>query len=115
MTRVIFYDNLEPTPLEDEPDLVEVERIYCLRFDSFSKADWAELDAIYRRLPGGYRENQIPYWFGDSDDAPTYLSASVEPPGILVYGILSLEQWSRWDAALRESLELSALPLNVLR
>ena len=114
MSRVIFYDNMQATPLPDQPELVEVERIYCVQFDRFSVADWTSLDHIYRNLPGEYRENQIPFWYGDSDEAPVHLSASVEPPGIHVYGIISVDQWSQWDAAFQEALTESTLPFRTL-
>jgi hypothetical protein len=114
MSRVVFYDNLQAIPLPDEPELVEVERIYCVQFDRFSEDDWTRLDQIYRDLPGAYRENKIPFWYGDSEEAPVHLSASVEPPGIQVYGIIPLEQWKLWDAAFQKALAESTLPFRKL-
>lgn len=46
MRVVPFYDNLEATPLEDDPSLVEVERIYCLDVDEFEDAHWSALAAL---------------------------------------------------------------------
>lgn len=114
MSRVPFYDNLEPTPVPDEPSVVEFERVYCLELARFTEEDWASLAIIYRGLPGEYREHQLPYWFGDSDESPRHISASVEPSGLQVCGVLTPRQWSEWDTAFREALEQSQLPFRDL-
>jgi len=113
---VLFYDNLAPTPCANvNPAMVEVERIYCFAFDHFGEREWLVLDAIYRRLPGDCRESRGPvwWWFGTDEESPPFLSASVEPPGLQVYGILPLASWVQWDAAFRAALEAACLPFRV--
>ena len=92
--------------------MVEIERIYCLDLDEFEDRHWSSLGEIYRSLPGGYRELQIPMWFGDDEEHLPFLSASVEPPGIQVYGILTREAWAEWDAAFMAALGASELPFR---
>jgi len=36
---VVFYDNLEATPVDEGPGFVEVERIYCFDWDQFQQAN----------------------------------------------------------------------------
>lgn len=112
MRAVPFYDNLEATPLEDDPAMVEVERVYRLDVDAFEDAHWSALGEIYRSLPGGYREPQIPAWFGDDEEHAPSLCASVEPPGIQVLGILAPEAWAVWHAAFVSALAASELPFR---
>jgi hypothetical protein len=80
--------------LEDaQPDrsgFVFVDGTYAFDWDAWGDEHWAELDRIYRDLPG---------WVGPSDDRPPALSASVEPPGLQVSGRLPTEDWRAWDAA----------------
>jgi hypothetical protein len=112
-TAAWYYDNLEPTPLDDAPQLVELERIYCLDFPRFSERDWARLDEIYRSLPGDYRICHTPMWFGADEDNPPFLWASVEEPGLQVYGVLALSDWSAWDRAFFSALAKSELPFRM--
>jgi hypothetical protein len=112
--RTISYDNHAPTRYEDDPSMVEVGRIYCLDFDRFSTDHWSQLDTLYRTLPGNYRKRQNPMWFGSDEDAPPFLWASVEPPGLQVYGILPLQVWEAWDAEFATGLEAAAFPFRDL-
>jgi hypothetical protein len=114
MSVIPFYDILEATPLDDDPSLVEVERVYRLDMNAFSDAQWSALREIYRSLPGAYRERQISAWFGDDEEHPPFLCASVEPSGLQVYGILALESWIAWDAAFVAALATSALPFRAV-
>lgn len=112
---VVFYDNLEPTPPdEDIPGVVEVERIYCFDWDRFRENDWQELSRIYETLPGSVRNPKSgPAWFGDDEEHPPFLWASVEPPGLQVYGVLPESDWLAWDERFRAAA--SGLPMRVMK
>ena len=96
-----YYDNAEDFVSLD-PDLVEVERVYGLDFWLFSDSDWKSLMGIYRQLPGWQNPAEgVPFWFGVDEDNPPYLAASVEPSGLMVHGVLPLEDWEGWDSKFR--------------
>ena len=90
----------------DNPDYVEVERIYCLDFHSFTEEHWHRLGEIYATLPEfqGVAEKRCPMWFGVDESKAPFLLASVEPPGLHVYGTLQPEQWEEWDRLFRENI-----------
>lgn len=111
--NVLYYDNLEATPADDLPGLVEVERIYCFDWARFTKENWKELSRIYEDLPGSVRCKGIQWWFGEKEDAPPFLSASVEPPGLQVYGVLFAADWLAWDERFRT--EAGILPMRALQ
>ena len=71
---VPFYDNLEATPIDGLTCLVEVERVYGLDWDRFGEDQWATLARIYEVLPGAVRLREVPWWFGDDEDVPPFLS-----------------------------------------
>jgi hypothetical protein len=100
-----FYDNKEPILTDDDDCLVEIERVYCLDWHEFDDAYWKELERIYMSLPGRVRYHSIPYWFGDDEDAPTYLWSSVEPPGLQVCGVLRAADWRAWDEQFRSQAD----------
>jgi hypothetical protein len=52
-------------------------------------------------------------WFGDKEDLPPFLRASVVPPGLQVYGILPEADWRAWDERFRT--EAAGLPCRVRR
>lgn len=115
MRSVPYYDKLAAAPYDGDPSLVEVERIiYCVDLGELDDAHRKLLDEIYRELPGRYRELQIPTWFGDREPEPPFLSASAEPPGIQVYGILPEADCAAWDAGFIAALSASALPFREL-
>lgn len=114
MLPVPFYDNIDPTPVGADRSIVEIERVYGFAFDRFEEVHWSALDAIYRSLPGAYRETETPMWFGSSEDTPPFLWASVEPTGLQVYGILPLQSWREWDSAFRTALAAACLPFRDL-
>lgn len=94
-----FYD-ITWRVAPDDPDMVEVERVYCLDYTQFSLPEVARIHALYADLPGwqGWHDQQ-PYWFGyDEGDVP-YLWASLEPPGLQVAGVLRQADWMAWDSA----------------
>ena len=97
-----FYDNQCNEP--DEARFVEVERVYCFDFDTFQEPDWLFLGEVCDRLPDKQPDTEeCPFWFGSNESIPPFLWASVEPPGLHVYGILTLDQWQRWDEEFRRS------------
>jgi hypothetical protein len=114
MRAVVFYDNLA-TVSEEDPSMVEVERIYCVDVDAFVQVDWSRLDDIYRSLPGDHRKTPLPMWFGDDEERLPFLWASAEPAGIQVYGILPPTEWAEWDRAFVTALNASELPRRHLR
>jgi hypothetical protein len=100
---VPFYDNLEATPIDGLSCLVEVERIYGLDWDRFDEDHWRGLTRIYEGLPGAVRYHDVPWWFGDDEDVPPFLRASVEPTGLQVHGVLPEADWWAWDERFREA------------
>ena len=57
---VVFYDNLESTPVDDFPGFIEVERLYCFAWDRFTETHWKELARIYGTLPGFIGDPHMP-------------------------------------------------------
>jgi len=108
---VPFYDNLEATPIDGLSCLVEVERIYGLDWDRFDDEHWRGLTRVYEGLPGAVRHRDVPWWFGDDEDVPPFLWASVEPTGLQVHGVLPEADWWAWDERFREAA--SGLPCRV--
>ena len=109
-----YYDNLRE-PLEDAPEWLEIERVYCLDFDRFNAGDWERLAQLYNKLPQRKPDSPAgcPWWFGTNEELEPFLWASVEPPGLQVYGVLDPKDWEMWDCNFRA---LSAkLPKRVLR
>ena len=108
---VPVYDNLEATPIDGLSCLVEVERLYGLDWGRFDENHWRGLTQIYEGLPGAVRGRDGPMWFGDDEDVPPFLWASVEPPGLQVHGILPEADWWAWDERFRK--EAAELPHRV--
>ena len=50
-------------------------------------------------------------WFGDDEDVPPFLWASVEPTGLQVHGVLPEADWCAWDERFRT--EAAGLPCRV--
>ena len=111
MTESFFYDNrLEASA--DHPGLVELERVYALDFGRLSEDDSLALLELYRSLPGQYREVSGASWFGEPEGCPPYLSASAEPSGLQVSGILAPHDLAAWHAAFVLGLAASPFPLH---
>jgi hypothetical protein len=47
------------------------------------------------------RHRGVPWWFGDDEDVPPSLRASVEPIGLQVCGVLPEADWCAWDEKFR--------------
>jgi hypothetical protein len=108
-----FHDNLEATPIDGLSCLVEVERIYGFDWERFEEDHWRELSHIHKGLPGEVRFRDAPWWFGDDEDVPPFLTASVDPLGLKVYGVLPEADWCVWDEQLRS--RAAALPSRAPR
>jgi hypothetical protein len=65
---------------------------------------WDRLGSIYERLPGWLGYDPVPWWFGNDGTRPPYLSASVEPPGLQVTGVLPAGEFARWHEAFMQAL-----------
>lgn len=98
-----YYDNLPPEPVDGVTCLVEVERVYLLDWVRFGEADWGDLTRLFEGLPRAIPAVRPGFWtwFGDDEDAPPFLSASVETPGLQVYGVLPEADWWAWDGRFR--------------
>lgn len=57
---------------------------------------WTKVADIYESMPGwmGYTDG-IPYWFGQEADE-SFITASVEPSGLLFYAQMEQSQWDAW-------------------
>ncbi len=106
-----FYDNLEATPIDGLSCRVEVERVYGLEWGRFDDDHWRHLARIYEGLPGALRSRDGRMWFGDDEDFPPFLRASVDPPGLQVYGVLPEGDWRTWDERFRTAA--AGLPCRV--
>jgi hypothetical protein len=85
----------------------DIERIYCFDWGAFTDGDWKSLSAIYALLPEPRAENPkgCPRWYSEVDDVQGgYLTASVESPGLQVFGTLHLTDWRRWDREFQDRI-----------
>jgi hypothetical protein len=107
---VDFYDNQESLV---DPEMADVDRIYCLDWQRFGDPEWATLDRIYRGLPGWFGYRDVPFWFGADDQEIPHLFTSVEPSGLQVCGILPASEWLSWVARFEAGIaELPSFPLD---
>jgi hypothetical protein len=105
MNKVVenwFYDNQHELGLENR---VVVERIYCFDWDLFNNEHWDILDETYKGLPNWIGYEGCPYWFGFDEEIEPFLTASVEPPGLQVYGVLQVKDWKEWNAGFIEKVK----------
>jgi hypothetical protein len=121
LTRVIFmitfYDNF---PLEPDKDgWLDIERIYCFDWDRFDGPLMESLRTIFAKLPGSvlHDPHDCHWWYADREDIENgYLTAGVEPPGLMVFGSLKLEVWREWEQAFHRSIEITGvLPFRTLQ
>lgn len=73
-----------------------IDEMYFLDWSRFSPASWAELSRVYASLPGWIGATDLPRWFS-SDERGVHLSASVEPPGLQVSGLIERERFEPWS------------------
>jgi len=101
-----WYDNASEVDPND-PEWHDIDRIYCFDWDAFSKEHWEKLTKIYHQLPEPreIKPDSCPRWFSPVDDPQNgYLTASVEPPGLQVFGTLRIDDWREWDKAFQEGV-----------
>lgn len=103
-----YYDHLEATPISGLTCMVEVVRIYSLDWERFEEEHWRTLALITEALPGSLPSHDGPMWFGDDEDVPPFLRASVKPPGLRVHGVLPEADWWAWDKHFR--MKAAGLP-----
>lgn len=70
---------------------------------------WDQLGAMYQQMPGWPEAHPdggewFAQWFGPNDSAK-YLSASVEPGGLQIYGTLPEDEWNTWIADFKRRAE----------
>jgi hypothetical protein len=93
-----FYDNYPQEP--DADGWIDIERIYCFDWDAFDKALFDALVARFAKLPEPRSGAKGLAWYSEDEDIKNgYLHASVETPGLQVYGTLPLKTWQEWDRA----------------
>ena len=65
---------------------------------SLDEGQWQALESSYQSGAGwvGYSTEGIPFWFS-MDENQKYLSASLEPSGLVFYGSFESEkEWDKW-------------------
>lgn len=77
---------------------IDVDRVYTLDWDEFDEACWDRLMQVYRGLPGWQPHQALPCWFGMPEAVPS-LAASVEPPGLHLFGVLPRGWLQSWHEA----------------
>lgn len=84
------------------------------------KEIWDCLGELYRQMPGwaeAHGENGCPWpgqWFG-GNGAPQWLTASVEPGGLQLYGELPEDVWAEWiDRFKRRAEEIVGYPVGAV-
>jgi hypothetical protein len=101
----------EVEPFAD--DYVSIEGTYRIVTSKLTTDQDAALLEIYKVLPGHYQINAaegMPYWYGENQNDVPYLTASFEPGGILIEGILQRADWVEWDAMFRRLVDQVCLP-----
>lgn len=69
-----------------------------VRYDQ-PEAAWAAVMRVYESMPGWLGATDVPRWYGAEDDAK-YVSASVEPGGVVIEAQMEPAQWEPWIAVL---------------
>ena len=112
--RTMFphYDNYALWP--DKDGMVDVERIYCFTWDKFDEGHWTRLEEVFATLPQHKKVANGEYrWYSETDDIESgFLAASIETPGLQVFGTLYIETFIEWDRVF-QSLAVG-LPTRVM-
>lgn len=112
--NITWYDNALDAD-SDAPEWFDIDRIYCFDWDAFSDADWQCLADVYSQLPEVRPPSpeSCPRWYSGKDDPGNgYLTASVEPPGLQVFGVLREPELSEWHNEFIK--RISGLPFRIL-
>lgn len=73
---------------------------------NLSESEWAKVMAVYREMDGWVEGQAVPCWFGQLDSAQ-FISASVEPGGLLVSGNIESLLFRGWVTKLCAKLTSS--------
>jgi len=104
-----FYGKVEPVG----DNCVWIEGNYLIVTSRLTTVQDDALLAIYKMLPGEYRihsEDGMPYWYGAGRNNIPHLTASFEPGGIQIEGILREDDWIEWDTMFRRLVDDAGLP-----
>ena len=71
-----------------------------------SDSDWEKVSSVYKQMDGWVDSHDYPYWFGTEDD-DQYITASVEPSGLLLFGKIDEGIWIGWITVLCAKLTLA--------
>lgn len=112
-----YFDSSDPFA---SAGVADVDRVYRFAWDAFETRHWDDLDRVYERLPGwrglvpipvpGWRgrilgrKYTLPFWFGTDVQTSPHLTASVEPPGLQVTGLLPAAEFQRWHEQFLEAI-----------
>lgn len=87
-----------------------IEEMYTFDWSRFTSAHDEQLRRAYASLPGWMNAQDLPRWFGSDERKGPSLSASMEPPGLQVYGILEPAVFDAWHARFIDATR--ALPVR---
>jgi hypothetical protein len=96
-----FFDSADPFA---RPGLADLDRVYRFAWHEFTQAHWDRLDAVYTKLPGWMGYDPVPRWFGKGGRTSPHLTASVEPPGLQVTGLLPIAEFTEWHEAFMKAI-----------
>ena len=74
--------------------------------NDLSDSDWKKVSTVYKQMDGWIDGYDHPYWFGTEED-DLYISASVEPSGLLLSGKVDEGIWISWVTVLCAKLTLA--------
>jgi hypothetical protein len=70
---------------------------------------WTAVDQVFRNMDGwlGYNPaDNTPCWYGNESER-RFVSASMEPSGLLIDGNLGIAEWTGWISVLCSRLSLA--------
>ena len=74
-----------------------------------SEEQWAAVERVYQSLDGWLDTGPVdgpPRWYGD-ESSDQFISASIEPSGLLIEGKIEHELWTGWISVLCARLSLA--------
>jgi len=93
IVSMTYFDSSEPFSV---PGVADLDRVYRFAWHEFTENDWESLGTVYRALPGWAGNDPMPLWFGHDMSMYPHLTASVEPPGLQVTGLLPKKDFDAW-------------------
>jgi len=73
---------------------------------TLSKEEWDKVEKVFKELDGWMNHEQYAYWYGEEDD-DRYITASVEPSGLLLSGKIEDDLWTSWLTMLCAKLSVA--------